>query len=164
MFLSRHPALSVEPLASLDVHQVLAQSMVLRQAAQAGNLHSLLRGKKLGLVCKESESVDALFFRDSATELGAHVSHVWPNLGMASPQKLQRTALLLSQLYDALEFQDVPADIVAQIDEAADVPIYLGLACDSHPSATLVHLLDTTRSPKDNRRLILQAVLMHTLN
>ena len=45
----------------------------------------------------------------------------------------------------------------------AGIPIYNALASARHPTARLAEMLDGDASPADNRRFVLQAVLLGTI-
>ena len=155
------PADAMSP-SSLDA--LLAHARTLQRAAQAGATQSLLRGKNLGLLCEATDAVDAELFRRAAIELGAHVAHLRPSLSeLSTPQEVRHTARMLGRLYDAVECQSMAPALVAQMGRDAGVPIYDGIASDQHPTATLAALLGGDTSPADNRRFVLQAVLLSTL-
>ena len=147
-----------------DVTAVLASARTLQRAAGAGKVQPLLRGKNLGLLCDANEDGDAALFRRAAVELGAHVAHIRPSLSeLSTPQEVQHTARLLGRLYDAVECQGMAPALVQQVGSDAGVPVYDGIASRNHPTAHLAELLDGDASPADNRRFVLQAVLLNTI-
>ena len=124
----------------------------------------LLRGKNLGLLCEADDDGDAALFRRAAVELGAHVAHIRPSLSeLSTPQEVQHTARMLGRLYDAVECQGMAPALVQQVGNDAGVPVYDGIASQDHPTARLAALLDGDAAPADNRRFVLQAVLLSTL-
>ena len=146
-----------------DLNAVLASARALLRASQAGKAQALLRGKNLGLLC-EADNGDAALFRHAATEMGAHVAHIRPSLSeLSTPQDVQNTARMLGRLYDAVECQGLTPALVLQVASDAGVPIYAGIASDDHPTAKLAALLGEDTSPADNRRYVLQAVLLSTI-
>ena len=147
-----------------DVTAVLASARTLQRAAGAGKVQPLLRGKNLGLLCEADDDRDAALFRRAAVELGAHVAHIRPSLSeLSTPQEVQHTARLLGRLYDALECQGMAPALVQQVGNDAGVPVYDGIASQGHPTAILAALLGGDTSPADNRRFVLQAVLLNTI-
>ena len=108
--LSYHGVLAFDPIAPRDVAFVLGNARALQLAAQAGDLRTLLRGRKFGLLCEvdtdSDRASDAALFRRAAVELGAHVAHIRPSLtDLSTPQEVQNTARMLGRLYDAVECQ-----------------------------------------------------------
>jgi ornithine carbamoyltransferase len=151
-------------LSPRQASALLTHARALQQAARAGATQPLLKGKRLGLVCKAIDEPDAALFRDAAEELGAHVTHVPPSLSEAStPLEVAHTARLLGRLYDAVECQGMPPALVRRMGDDAGVPVYDGIASRNHPTARLVEQLDADASAADNRRILLQALLLSTL-
>ncbi|HEX6362528.1 MAG TPA: ornithine carbamoyltransferase [Albitalea sp.] len=142
---------------------VLAQARTLKREALAGRTQALLRGRNFGLVCEVDDGEDARLFRRAASELGAHVAHVRPVLSeQSSAQEVRHTAHLLGRLYDAVECQGLAPALVRRVADDAGVPVYDGIASASHPTAQLAEMLDGD-SLADNRRFVLQAVLLSAL-
>lgn len=165
-----HPSLTHRSAAALDrmspdeVNAVLGQARALQGAARAGTTRPLLRGKNLGLLCKAEDDRDAALFRRAAVELGGHVSYIRPSLSEAStPQEVLDTARMLGRLYDAVECQGMAHTLVERVGVDAGVPVYDGIASPEHPTARLSDLLGGDASPADNRRFVLQAVLLSTI-
>ena len=170
--LSHHGVLAFDPIAPRDVAFVLDNARALQLAAQAGDLRSMLRGRKFGLLCEvdidsDSDSVRAsaaALFRRAAVELGAHVAHIRPSLtDLSTPQEVQNTARMLGRLYDAVECQGMASELVHQMGVDAGVPVYDGIASQRHPTAKLGDLLGGDASKLDKRRFVLQAVLLSTV-
>jgi ornithine carbamoyltransferase len=151
-------------LEPADAHTLLANARQLERAAQTRQLGNLLRGKNLALLCETEATVEAALFRGAAEELGARVAHIYPSLSkLSSSRGLQDTARTLGRLYDAVECQELSAEIVRQIGIGAGVPVYDGVASARHPTAALAESLGTGSSRPESRLRIVQAVLMSTL-
>ena len=164
--LSHHGVLAFDPIAPRDVDFVLDNARALQLAAQAGDLRTLLRGRKFGLLCEvdNDSASDAALFRRAAVELGAHVAHIRPSLtDLSTPQEVKNTARMLGRLYDAVECQGMAPDLVHQMGVDAGVPVYDGIASQRHPTAKLDDLLGGDASKLDKRRFVLQAVLLSTV-
>jgi ornithine carbamoyltransferase len=146
-----------------DVDALVASARALQRAALAGLMQRPLRGKNFGLLC-ESDDGDCALFRRAASELGAHVAHIRPSLSdLSTPEEVRHTARMLGRLYDAVECQGMAPALVRQVGDGAGVPVYDGIASAQHPTARLASLLDPATSDADNRRFVLQAVLLSTL-
>jgi ornithine carbamoyltransferase len=70
---------------------------------------------------------------------------------------------MLGKLYDAVECQGMAPTLVRQVRDGAGVPVYDGIASPRHPTAQLAHQLGGDTSDADNRRFVLQAVLLNSL-
>lgn len=151
-------------LSPADRALVLANARLLEASTSPLQRQRLLRGKNVALVCASPDDGDALLFQRAAAELGAHVSHVRPDLPEpgSSPVFLH-TARMLGRLYQAVECEGVEAGVVAELARTAGIPVYDGLACARHPLAALADALDADTDDERKRRLIVQAVLVSTI-
>jgi ornithine carbamoyltransferase len=160
--LTHVPSANLDRLSAGDSNVLLGNARLLQQAAEPRQ--TLLRGRKLALLCESDEDADAKLFRAAAAELGAHVSHVRPHLSdLRQRDDLQHTARMLGRLYDGIECQGLAHDLVELVGREAGVPVYDGLASDRHPTARLTALLDVGEPPGKLRELVLQTVLLSTL-
>ncbi|HMO48441.1 MAG TPA: ornithine carbamoyltransferase [Rubrivivax sp.] len=142
----------------------LEQARTLQRAVRAGRTQLLLRGKNLGLLCDDDTLPAAVFFRASASELGAHVAHIGMSLSERSPaQEVARTAHLLGRLYDAIECQGLAGALVGQLAELSGIPVYDGMALNAAQLTRLALLLGPESALADNRRVALQALLLHSI-
>jgi ornithine carbamoyltransferase len=156
------PSANLERLSASDSDVLLGNARLLQRAAEPRQ--TLLRGKKLALLCESEEGADALLFREAAAGLGAHVSHVRPRLtDLREADELQHTARLLGRLYDGIECQGLAHELVELVGREAGVPVYDGLASERHPTARLATLLEDAEPPVNRRQLVLQTVLLSTL-
>jgi ornithine carbamoyltransferase len=154
----------IAAISPADRDALISSARALKRAALSGSTRLLLRGKNVGLMCDAQDSSDAELFRRAATELGARVARLRPGAsGVLTPEDAQHTARVLGRLYDAIECQGLPSDLVQQIGNDAGVPVYDGIACVTHPSAALVEKLDGGASDADNRRYVLQALLVFSI-
>ena len=155
----------LEHLSARDCALLLNNARVLQRAAEPSRMQVLLRGRKLALLCESEQGADAALFRRAATDLGAHVSHVWPCLAdLSAPDELEHTAKMLGRLYDAIECQGLPRALVAVVDREAGVPVYDGLASLRHPTARLAALLGDAEDATKSRELVVQTALVSTLS
>jgi ornithine carbamoyltransferase len=163
-----------DPLLPADAAAIVDSAQALLLASDQGPTTSALKGKQLGLMCANdavgdalkanSESSDAAAFRLAATRLGAHVARIRPRLsGHSSATELHRLALMLGRLYDAVECQGMPLDLVQKIKAQAGVPVFFSLASADHPTAALVDQLQGGTSTHDKRVCVLQASLLRSL-
>jgi len=156
--------MSLEALSSRDAGLLLAQARALQSLIDAGQGQSLLRGKNLGLLCDTEGREDALRFRRAATDLGARVAQIRPDLSPASPDsEVVDTGRMLGRLYDAVECVGLDAGVVKRLSVAAKVPVFDGISSVNHPTAKLATQLAWGQSDQSHR-LMLQAILLSTLN
>jgi ornithine carbamoyltransferase len=157
-------AAAVAPLPLADTGLLLSRARMLQREALTGSRRPWLRGKNIGLLGLADDGVESALFRHAALELGAQVAQIRPfAAGAPESAEVQLTARLIGRLYDAVDWPDAPADLLARVRATAGIPIYDGLAAAGHPTAQLAALLGTESSMADRRRFILQAVLLVTI-
>lgn len=138
-----------------------AHARQLLQAAQAGNLQPLLRGKKLGLLCSSEDGEAARLFRRAAEALGAHVARLPVSLSaLSSAQEVQHTARVLGRLYDAIECQDMDSALVTRVRQEAGVPVFDALAAAALEGSAEP---DGGAAPAEQQLSLLQALLLGEL-
>lgn len=143
--------------------RVLANARLLEGMASPLQRQRLLRGKNVALICASPDAPDAQLFQRAAAELGAHVSHLRPDLPELGSPAFRHTAQMLGRLYQAVECEGVEAGLVAELGRAAGIPVYDALAGRRHPLAVLADALDVGDEEERKRRLIVQAVLVSTI-
>jgi ornithine carbamoyltransferase len=158
------PGAMLGRLSPVDTALVLANARLLESTASPLQRQGLLRGKNVALLCASPDDVDAMLFQRAAAELGAHVSHIRPDLPEPSSSEVFRhTAQMLGRLYQAVECEGIASGVVADLGSAAGIPVYDALASRRHPLAALADSLDGGADDERNRRLIVQAVLVSTI-
>ena len=158
------PAPAPAPLPPGGEQSLLDQARSLQRAATAGRVQPLLRGKNLGLLCADDHQPQALLFRQAASELGAHVAHIGMSLSEHSAtQEVAHTARMLGRLYDAVECQGLSSALVQQMADEAGIAVYDCLACNEGLISRLAGQLGNDVAAGDNRRFVLQALLLHTI-
>lgn len=148
----------------LDVASLLCRARILQRAALDGTTPKLLRGKNLGLVYETQIDEAQALFRRAAEELGAHVAVMRSSLSPASaPQEVRHTARMLGRLYEAVECQGLDPVLVQRVGQHAGIPVFEGAAVTDHPAAQLAELLGDETPLADNRRFVLQALLLEAI-
>ena len=151
-------------LSPLNAASLLARARILQRACVDGTTRPLLRGKNLGLVYEAQPAESLAFFRRAAEELSAHVAVMRSSLSAATtPQEVQPPARMLGRLYDAIECQGLDPALVRCIGQHAGIPVFEGAAMKTHPASQLAELLSDATLPADNRRFILQAMLLEAI-
>ena len=144
----------------------LAPAIELLRSSEPAAICCLLQKRHLALLCEIELDDDAAaqLFCSAAIGLGVRITRVRPSrLRCATPPEIRRTARTLSRLYDAVECQGVSIHLVRQMSAEAGIPIYEGVATSSHPTAGLAELLGPALASLEMRRLIVQAVLLSTI-
>lgn len=151
-------------LSPLKVTSLLCRARQLQRAALEGNTPRLLRGKNLGLLCETQPDEAQALFRRAAEELGARVAVMRSGMSLVeSPEDVQHTARMLGRLYEAVECQGLDPALVECIAQHAGIPVFDGAATKDHPADRLAELLGDRTPLADNRRFMLQALLLEAI-
>ncbi|MBS0448851.1 MAG: ornithine carbamoyltransferase [Proteobacteria bacterium] len=150
-------------MSAIELDTLVSHATTLRCAAEAGTHRAPLHGRNLGLMSSTTTSDAAERFHHAATALGAKVSRIEPRLTpWSSSTELRQTARLLGRLYDGVECQGMAAALVREMSEHAGVPFFEGIAAHDHPTASLAERVGG-RSAEENRRFVVQAILLEAL-
>ena len=142
---------------------ILRLACELAGRTDATHLARALSGRKLALVADDGGS-SANMFCLAAMNLGAHISLIRPNLTASSdPQEIRQTARILGKLYAALEWPGIPVPLLAQLEKDAAIPIFDGISQCNHPLARLSEELGIEASADAKWRLVIQALLLRSL-
>jgi ornithine carbamoyltransferase len=150
-------------MSQSEFENVLGTARALKSAAESGAPRLLLRGKHLGLLSETQDSAEAATFRNAAHELGARVALIRPSLSkLATLQEIRETAHLLARLYDAVECQGMPQELVELLGREAGVPVYDSLTDRARPNDRVVELLGELGAAA-GWHYLLQALLLNAL-
>ena len=142
---------------------ILQRVRSLRAAARLGSKPGWLSHRNIGLMFPAHGAAVAALFSRAARGLGARVTELPVASHPADPADTARMACMLSRLYDAIEYQGMPAPFVELTARFASVPVFDGLGLSSHPSARLIDRLRVGAYREDARVLVLQAALVVAL-
>lgn len=157
-------AADFQRMSQRDMDAIVAGARTLQRDARSGGMPALLRGRYLGVMSDTIDNDESRLFTRAAAELGARVAHIVPKLSRSSSDdEVRRTARVLGRLYDAVECQGTPPQLVQQLADAASVPVFEGISSAQHPTARLADLVGEEGSPADRRKLILQALLVESM-
>jgi ornithine carbamoyltransferase len=134
---------SVGSLSRADVLDVLETARRLQQARVNGQIVTPLRGCNLALLNDAAPAEGTGSLRHAALDLGAQVSHLRPSEARIAPDSAdEATARLLGRLYDAIDCEAMPPELVARVAQGAGVPVFNGLGGHGHPTRVLAELLN----------------------
>jgi ornithine carbamoyltransferase len=156
---------AIDANAPNDMAALVERARALQDAADAGTTQRLLRGKRFGLLCGSDEATSdaAALFDHAAAELGAQVAHIHPRLTeLSSALDVQQTAHMLGRLYDAVVCEGMASALVQRLSHEVGVPVYDHIASANHVVTRAAMLLGPPARVADNRRFVLQALLLRS--
>jgi ornithine carbamoyltransferase len=86
-----------------------------------------LKGRRIGMIC-EGSSESARLVREAAEELGAQVvcmGQMWRVI--PDPEDLHRTAEAIGRMYDAIDCEGMPPELLDAFRRHCDIPVFDGL-------------------------------------
>jgi ornithine carbamoyltransferase len=149
-----------------DEVALLNRARVLQAASLRRPPALQLKGKNLGVLCSQDaeHSNSRALFERAAVELGARVTSLPRSFSeLGSDREIRHSAHILGRFYDAVECLGMAPELVRQIAREASIPVYDGAASESHPTAQLAAQLGERTSLADNRRFVLQALLLGSI-
>ncbi|MHC3436555.1 ornithine carbamoyltransferase [Natrialbaceae archaeon A-gly3] len=133
--------LDVDDLSEEELFAVLDRATEYKRAVEAGEDHTDLPGKTLGMLFQKASTRTRISFETGMTQLGGHAIFLGADdiqLGRGEP--LKDTSRALSRYVDCVMARVFKHENVEVLAEYADVPVVNGLTDDAHPCQTLADL------------------------
>jgi ornithine carbamoyltransferase len=117
------------PPSSVEGMQTLAETIAGLKAVFPNPISlQPLRGRNIGILCDDTQRLDAAVLQKAASDLGARAALVPADLSRSTEgPELAHTGRLLGRLYDAVICIDLPASFVGALRETAGVPVHSGV-------------------------------------
>ena len=134
-----------------EIKYLLQLARALKVAKYGGYERPRLTGKNIALIFEKTSTRTRCAFEVAAHDQGAHVTYLGPHESQIGHKESMRdTARVLTRFYDAIEYRGSGQEIVDELVEFADVPIYNGLTNEFHPTqflADAMTMLEQTDKP-----------------
>ena len=105
-------------------------------------LLNTLAGKIVALIFEKTSTRTRCAFEVAARDLGIGTTYLDPSGSqIGKKESIADTAQVLSCMYDGIEYRGFEQDIVEELAEYADVPVWNGLTNEYHPTQMLADLL-----------------------
>ncbi|MFL5774942.1 MAG: ornithine carbamoyltransferase, partial [Chloroflexota bacterium] len=134
-----------------EIRYLLDLSRDLKRAKYGGYEQPRLKGKNIAIIFEKSSTRTRVAFEVAAYDQGAHVTYLGPSgTQIGHKESMKDTARVLSRIYDAIEYRGFGQEVVDELAEFADVPIWNGLTDEYHPTqilADVLTMLESTDKP-----------------
>jgi len=134
-----------------EIRFLLDLSRDLKRAKYGGYEQPRLNRKNIAIIFEKTSTRTRVAFEVAAYDQGAHVTYLGPSgTQIGHKESMKDTARVLSRMYDAIEYRGFGQEIVDELAEFADVPIWNGLTDEYHPTqilADVLTMLETTDKP-----------------
>ena len=125
-----------------EINYLIELSEKLKIDKKNGVAHEVLGGKHVALIFEKSSTRTRCSFEVAAKDLGMHTTYLDPNGSqIGKKESIKDTARVLSGIYDAIEYRGYGQEIVEELAQYAEVPVFNGLTNEYHPTQMLADLL-----------------------
>ena len=125
-----------------EITELLDLSADLKAKKKAGIPHRVHEGKNVALIFEKTSTRTRCSFEVAAMDLGMGCTYLGPSGSqIGHKESIPDTARVLASMYDGIEYRGYGQDIVEELAEYSDVPVWNGLTDDYHPTQVLADML-----------------------
>ena len=125
-----------------EIEELLDLSDDLKAKKKAGIPHRVHEGKNVALIFEKTSTRTRCAFEVAAMDLGMGCTYLGPSGSqIGHKESIADTARVLASMYDGIEYRGYGQDIVEELAEYADVPVWNGLTDDYHPTQILADMM-----------------------
>ena len=125
-----------------EIEYLLQLAAELKAKKKAGIAHDVLRGKNVALIFEKTSTRTRCSFEVAAHDLGMGSTYLDPTGSqIGKKESIADTAQVLSGMFEGIEYRGYGQEIVQQLAQYADVPVWNGLTNEYHPTQILADFL-----------------------
>ena len=125
-----------------EIGYLLELAADLKAKKKAGILHDVLRGKNVALIFEKTSTRTRSAFEVAAHDLGMGSTYLDPTGSqIGKKESIADTARVLSGMFEGIEYRGYGQEIVRELAQYADVPVWNGLTNEFHPTQILADFL-----------------------
>ncbi len=125
-----------------EILYLLDLAAELKEKKKKGIPVDTLRGKNVALIFEKTSTRTRCAFEVAAHDLGMGTTYLDPaGSQIGKKESIADTARVLSGMFEGIEYRGFGQEIVEQLAEYADVPVWNGLTNEFHPTQMLADLL-----------------------
>lgn len=125
-----------------EIGALLDLAADLKAKKKAGIPHDTLRGKNVALIFEKTSTRTRCAFEVAAHDLGMGSTYLDPTGSqIGKKESIADTAQVLSGMFDGIEYRGYGQEIVKELADYADVPVWNGLTNEFHPTQILADFL-----------------------
>ncbi len=128
--------------SSDDIRHLIDLAAKFKDMKARGVLHRYLEGKNIVLLFEKTSTRTRCSFEVAGYDLGMGVTFLDPQSSQVSKKEsIADTARVLSRFYDGIEYRGFGQQIVEELAEYADCPVWNGLTDEWHPTQMIADML-----------------------
>lgn len=125
-----------------ELRDLIGLAAELKAQRRAGQEVQRLAGKVIALVFEKTSTRTRSSFEVAAYHQGAHATYIDPaSSQFGHKESVADTARVLSRFYDGIQYRGASQDVVEELAEYSDVPVWNGLTDEWHPTQMLADFL-----------------------
>ena len=125
-----------------EIGYLLDLAAALKAKKKAGAAHDVLRGKNVALIFEKTSTRTRCAFEVAARDLGMGATYLDPaGSQIGKKESIADTAQVLSGMFEGIEYRGFGQEIVQELAQYADVPVWNGLTNEFHPTQILADFL-----------------------
>ena len=125
-----------------EIGYLLDLAAELKSKKKAGIAHDVLRGKNVALIFEKTSTRTRCAFEVAAHDLGMGSTYLAPTGSqIGKKESIADTAQVLSGMFEGIEYRGFGQEIVQELAQYADVPVWNGLTNEFHPTQILADFL-----------------------
>ena len=125
-----------------EIGYLLDLAAALKAKKKAGVPHDVLRGKNVALIFEKTSTRTRCAFEVAAHDLGMGATYLDPaGSQIGKKESIADTAQVLAGMFEGIEYRGFGQEIVQELAQYADVPVWNGLTNEFHPTQILADFL-----------------------
>ena len=125
-----------------EIEYLLESASRFKEMKRNGVPHTYLKGKQVALLFEKDSTRTRCAFEVAAKDLGMHATYLGPTGSqMGKKETIADTARVLARMYDGIEYRGFEQNIVNEIADYANVPVWNGLTNEFHPTQMLADVM-----------------------
>ena len=125
-----------------EINRMLHYAARLKEMKKNGVPHRFCEGKNIVLLFEKTSTRTRCSFEVAGHDLGMGVTFLDPKSSQVSKKEsIADSARVLSRFYDGIEYRGFGQEIVEQLAEYADCPVWNGLTNEWHPTQMIADML-----------------------
>ena len=127
---------------SEEVEALIDYAAYLKKLRNSGIAHRYFEGKSVALIFEKTSTRTRCSFEVAAAELGMHPVYLDPSGSqIGKKESIADTARVLGRMFAGIEYRGFGQEIVEELAQYADVPVWNGLTNEFHPTQILADML-----------------------
>ena len=133
---------TLRDLSPEEIGCLLELAAEFKQKKKAGIPHKILEGKNVALIFEKDSTRTRCAFEVAASDLGMGSTYLGPTGSqIGKKESIPDTARVLGRMFDGIEYRGFGQQIVEELAQYADVPVWNGLTNEYHPTQILADFL-----------------------